>query len=146
MTSPVTTSSNRTEPKGTAAPAPMEEAHIVEESVDVYSVEAVSLGRPRAAQLIDWHGDRAQYEMLITSRPLVVVDNAGVLELADVGVAAAHLADDGAGGMELTTDFSRETVGNFYYAANGTIVAARIDANELGFVQVGTEIRTYEKV
>lgn len=132
--------------EGPAAATTMDEAHIVEESAGAFTVELVSLGRSRAAQLIDWHGNRAQYEMLITSRPLIVIDNAGVLELATVGTPAAHLADDGIGGMQLTTDFTRESVGAFYEAANGTIVAARVDANEVGLVQIGSEVRTYQKV
>lgn len=96
------------------------------------------------AEPIDWHGDGAEHEVLITSSPYVIIDNAGTLEVAASGTAAAILIDDGAGGLTMSTDLTAIEAGAFYLSVLGSVVAARFDASRVRFVRVRSVIRSYE--
>lgn len=129
------------ESAGSGAAMAVAPVHLVDDAGAVVP-ELVSVGSAEVAELVDWHGDRAVYELVKTGAPLVIVDNAGKLELADSGTPAAILVDD-AGGLRLSTDLTQTPAGAFYRAGNGDIVAVRFDAGRQRLAQIGDVIITY---
>jgi hypothetical protein len=73
----------------------------------------------------------------------VVSDGSGGLSIDNIGPSFAVLADDGVGGIEVTTDLSRAAIADLRYDTSGDLWIVRRDATRLNALQVGGNTQLY---
>lgn len=88
---------------------------------------------------IDGSGDYT----LLDLTPVFIVAAGADLDVNTVGPAAAVMADDGAGGIEITTDLSRTPIADLFFETGGDLVVVLRTRDRLEAALVGGNIQLY---